>query len=63
MIKRVTQELLLLSCYMVLLKALGWLTIGWMLAFAPALLVVIAKVASIFILFIDYLIQSHKDGK
>ena len=63
MIKRVIQELLLLSCYMVLFKAVGWLTRSWLFALAPAILVFIAKAASIIILFIEYIIQSYKNGK
>ena len=62
-IRRIVQELLLLSLYLVILKATGCLTRNWLFALAPAIFVFIVKAASIIILFIEYIIQSHKYGK
>ena len=62
-IKKVINQLVALSCYLLILKALGWLTKGWLFALAPLLVVMAAKLVAITILFIDYIIERHRNGK
>lgn len=62
-IKKVMNHLLLLSSYLVILKALGWLTKGWLFALAPLLLVAAAKLAAFTVLFIQYIIERHGTKK
>lgn len=62
-VKRAKGELLLLSLYLVILKALGWLTKGWLFALAPLLLVAAAKLAAFTVLFIQYIIERHGTKK
>lgn len=61
--KRVVNELSLLSIYLVILKAFGWLTLGWLFALAPLLAVMAAKTVAITILIIEYLSYRRKYGK
>ena len=61
--KRVVNELTLLSLYLVILKAFGWLTLGWLFALAPLLAVMAAKTVAITILIIEYLSYRRKYGK
>lgn len=61
--KRVVNELSLLSLYLVILKAFGWLTLGWLFALAPLLAVMAAKTVAITILIIEYLSYRRKYGK
>lgn len=61
--KRVVNELTLLSLYLVILKAFGWLTLGWLFALAPLLAVMAAKTFAITILIIEYLSYRRKYGK
>ena len=63
MVKRAKGELLLLSLYLVILKALGWLTKGWLFALAPLFLVAAAKLAAFTVLFIQYIIERHGTKK
>ncbi len=58
-IKRITEELLLLSLYLVILKLLGWLSRGWLFAIAPLLIVAAAKTGAFFILLTSYLSERH----
>lgn len=62
-IKQLNNQLLLLTCYLVILKALGWLTKGWLFALAPLLLVAAAKLAALTVLFIQYIIERHGTKK
>lgn len=62
-VKRAKGELLLLSLYLIILKALGWLTKGWLFALAPLLLVAAAKLAAFTVLFIQYIIERHGTKK
>ena len=62
-IKKVLNQLVLLSCYMIILKAFGWLTLGWLFALAPLLAVMAAKTVAITILIIEYLSYRRKYGK
>lgn len=62
-IKKITNQLVVLSCCLVILKAFGWLTKGWLFALAPMLAVMAAKLVAITILFIDYIIERHRNGK
>ena len=63
-IKQLNNQLLLLTCYLVILKALGWLTKGWLFALAPLLLVAAAaKLAAFTVLFIQYIIERHGTKK
>ena len=61
-IKKIMNQLVELSCCLVILKALGWLTKGWLFALAPLLVVMAAKFVAITILFIDYIIDK-RNGK
>ena len=56
-IKKVMNHLLLLSSYLVILKAFGWLTKGWLFALAPLLLVAAARLAAFTILLTQYIID------
>ena len=58
-IRKVMSHLLLLTCYLVILKALGWLTKGWLFALAPLLLVAAARLAAFTILLTQYIIEKH----
>ena len=62
-IRTLNNQLLLLTCYLVILKAFGWLTKGWLFALAPLLVVMAAKLVAITILFIDYIIDKHNGKK
>ncbi|MBQ3733790.1 MAG: hypothetical protein II859_07505 [Bacteroidales bacterium] len=58
-IKKLNNQLLLLTCYLVILKAFGWLTKGWLFALAPLLIVAAARLAAFAILFTQYIIDRH----
>ncbi len=58
-IKRITEELLLLSLYLIILKLLGWLAKGWLFALAPLLIVAAAKAGAFIILLTSYLSDRH----
>ena len=45
-IKQLNNQLLLLTCYLAILKAFGWLTKGWLFALAPLLVVAAARLAA-----------------
>lgn len=62
-IKQLNNQLLLLSGYLVILKALGWLTKGWLFALAPLLLVAAAKIAAFTVLLTQYIIERHGTKK
>ncbi|MBR4919468.1 MAG: hypothetical protein IKZ52_09665 [Bacteroidales bacterium] len=62
-IKKIMNQLVALSCCLVILKAFGWLTKGWLFALAPLLAVMAAKLVAITILFIDYIIERHRNGE
>ena len=62
-IKQLNNQLLLLSGYLVILKALGWLTKGWLFALAPLLLVAAAKIAAFTVLLTQYMIERHGRDK
>ena len=62
-VKRAKGELLLLSLYLIILKALGWLTKGWLFALAPLLVVAAARLAAFTVLFIQYIIERHGTKK
>ena len=62
-IKQLNNQLLLLTGYLIILKALGWLTKGWLFALAPLLLVAAAKLAAFTVLFIQYIIERHGTKK
>ena len=59
MIKTLNNQLLLLTCYLVILKALGWLTKGWLFALAPLLIVTVARIVAFAILLTQYIIEKH----
>lgn len=58
-IKKLNNQLLLLTCYLVILKTFGWLTKGWLFALAPLLIVAAARLAAFAILFTQYIIDRH----
>ena len=58
-IKQLNNQLLLLTCYLVILKALGWLTKGWLFALAPLLIVAVARIVAFAILLTQYIIEKH----
>ena len=62
-IKTLNNQLLLLTCYLVILKAFGWLTKGWLFALAPLLLVAAARLAAFTVLLIQYIIERHGRNK
>ena len=62
-IKQLNNQLLLLTCYLVILKALGWLTKGWLFALAPLLVVAAARLAAFTILLTQYIIDKHGTKK
>ena len=62
-IKKVMNHLLLLSGYLVILKAFGWLTKGWLFALAPLLLVAAARLAAFAVLLTQYIIERHGRNK
>lgn len=62
-IKKVMNQLVLLSCYMSILKAFGWLTKGWLFTLAPLLAVMAAKFVAITFLFIAYIAEKHHGKK
>lgn len=62
-IKRLNNQLLLLTCYLVILKAFGWLTKGWLFALAPLLLVAAARLAAFAVLLTQYIIERHGRDK
>ena len=62
-IRRSMKELLLLTCYLVILKALGWLTKGWLFALAPLLIVAAARLAAFTVLLTQYIIERHGRDK
>jgi hypothetical protein len=57
------RELLLLSLYLVILKAAGWLTRGWLFALLPLLIVAVTKLAAFVLLVIGYIIDKYRHGK
>lgn len=62
-IKQLNNQLLLLSGYLVILKAFGWLTKGWLFALAPLLLVAAARLAAFAVLLTQYIIERHGRNK
>lgn len=62
-IKKLNNHLLLLTCYLVILKALGWLTKGWLFALAPLLIVAAARLAAFTVLLTQYIIERHGRDK
>ena len=62
-IKQLNNQLLLLSGYLVILKAFGWLTKGWLFALAPLLLVAAARLAAFTVLLTQYIIEKHGSKK
>lgn len=62
-IKQLNNQLLLLSGYLVILKAFGWLTKGWLFALAPLLLVAAARLAAFAVLLTQYIIERHGRDK
>ncbi len=58
-IKKLNNQLLLLTCYLVILKAFGWLTKGWLFALAPLLIVAAARLAAFTVLLTQYIIDRH----
>ena len=62
-IRTLNNQLLLLTCYMVILKVLGWLTKGWLFALAPLLLVAAARLAAFTVLHTQYIIEKHGSKK
>ena len=62
-IRTLNNQLLLLTCYMVILKAFGWLTKGWLFALAPLLLVAAARLAAFTVLLTQYIIEKHGSKK
>ena len=62
-IKMLNNQLLLLTCYLVILKALGWLTKGWLFALAPLLVVAAARLAAFTVLLTQYIIEKHGSKK
>lgn len=62
-IKRLNNQLLLLSGYLVILKVFGWLTKGWLFALAPLLLVAAARLAAFTVLLTQYIIEKHGSKK
>lgn len=62
-IKQLNNQLLLLSGYLVILKAFGWLTKGWLFALAPLLVVAAARLAAFTVLLTQYIIERHGTKK
>lgn len=62
-IKMLNNQLLLLTCYLVILKALGWLTKGWLFALVPLLVVAAARLAAFTVLLTQYIIEKHGSKK
>ena len=62
-IKQLNNQLLLLTGYLVILKALGWLTKGWLFALAPLLVVAAARLAAFTVLLTQYIIEKHGSKK
>lgn len=62
-IRTLNNQLLLLTCYMVILKAFGWLTKGWLFALAPLLLVAAARLAAFAVLLTQHIIERHGRNK
>ena len=62
-IKQLNNQLLLLSGYLVILKAFGWLTKGWLFALAPLLLVAAARLAAFAVLLTQYIIERNGRNK
>ena len=62
-IKQLNNQLLLLTCYLVILKAFGWLTKGWLFALAPLLVVAAARLAAFTVLLTQYIIERHGTKK
>ena len=62
-IKQLNNQLLLLSGYLVILKAFGWLTKGWLFALAPLLLVAAARLTAFTVLLTQYIIERHGRNK
>ena len=62
-IKQLNNQLLLLSGYLVILKAFGWLTKGWLFALAPLLVVAVARLAAFTVLLTQYIIERHGTKK
>ena len=62
-IKKVMNQLVLLSCYMSILKVFGWLTKGWLFALAPLLAVMAAKFVAITFLLIAHIAEKHNGKK
>ena len=62
-IKQLNNQLLLLSGYLVILKAFGWLTKGWLFALAPLLLVAAARLAAFTVLLTQYIIEKNGSKK
>ena len=62
-IRQLNNQLLLLTCYLVILKAFGWLTKGWLFALAPLLVVAAARLAAFTVLLTQYIIERHGTKK
>ena len=62
-IKQLNNQMLLLTCYLVILKAFGWLTKGWLFALAPLLVVAAARLAAFTVLLTQYIIEKHGSKK
>lgn len=62
-IKQLNNQLLLLTCYLVILKVLGWLTKGWLFALAPLLVVAAARLAAFTVLLTQYITEKHGSKK
>ncbi len=62
-IRTLNNQLFLLTCYLVILKALGWLTKGWLFALAPLLVVAVARLAAFTVLLTQYIIEKHGSKK
>ena len=62
-IKQLNNQLLLLTCYLVILKAFGWLTKGWLFALAPLLVVAAARLTAFTALLTPYIMEKHASKK
>ena len=62
-IKQLNNQLLLLTCYLAILKAFGWLTKGWLFALAPLLVVAAARLTAFTVLLTQYIIEKHESKK
>ena len=62
-IRMIMNQLLLLSLYLVILKAAGWLTKGWLFALFPMLIVAVTKLTAFLLLVIGYIIDKYRHDK